>query len=252
VSGTVVVDVGNTRIKWGRAAGPRVTTVAALPPDDPAAWGRQYQRWRLDHGGCWLVSGVHPGRRTALLDWLRPRAASVHVLDSYRQLPLVVEVDHPEQVGLDRLLNAVAANSQRPANVGAILVDAGSAITVDLVDEHGVFRGGAILPGLRLMAQALHDHTARLPLVEIRETGELPGRSTVTAIQAGVLHAAVGGIERLIATYRAQRPGLALEVFFTGGDAPLLASGQSQRVQLWPEMTLEGLLHGLRPGAADG
>jgi type III pantothenate kinase len=243
VSATVVVDVGNTRTKWGRAPAGRVAAVAS-PADEPAAWQALFDRWKLDASWRWLVSGVHPARRDALVEWVRPRAAHIQVLDSYRRLPLFVHVDQPEVVGIDRLLDAVAANTRRPAGSSAIIVDAGSAITVDLVDETGAFRGGAILPGLRLMARALHDHTAKLPVVDVRPVAP-PGTSTVTAIQTGILHAAVGGVERLIAAYRGQRPGGAFEVFFTGGDAPLLAGLVSQRVQLWPEMTLEGLLHGL-------
>ena len=82
-------------------------------------------------------------------------------------MPLEVELEHPDKVGIDRLLNAVAANRRRQEHVAAILVDAGSAVTVDYLDGNGVFRGGAIFPGFRLMARALHDYTALLPIVDI-------------------------------------------------------------------------------------
>lgn len=243
MSGTVVVDVGNTRVKWGRATGGRVTDVASLPAD-PDAWQRQFDLWQFTPDWAWLISGVHPQRRDALLAWLRPRAAAVRSLTSSTQLPLNVRVECPEQVGLDRLLNAVAVNTRRPPETAAIVVDAGSAITVDLIDAEGAFRGGAILPGLRLMAQALHDHTAQLPFVEVCRVAMPPGTSTVEAIEVGVVHGALGGIERLLALYRGQLASPPA-VFFTGGDAPLLAAHCSPPPHVWPEMTLAGLLHGL-------
>src|SRR6185312_8188631 len=105
-------------------------------------------------------------------------------------LPLRVLVQQLDHVGIDRLLDAVAANSRRPAGVPAIIIDAGSAVTVDLVDEAGAFTGGAILPGLRLMAKALHDYTALLPLVDPpTQAPPLPGTATIPAIESGIFWA---------------------------------------------------------------
>ena len=89
-------------------------------------------------------------------------------------------------------------NSRRRPDTPAVIVDAGSAVTVDYVDERGVFRGGAILPGLRLMAQALHDYTALLPVVTIDGEAAMPGATTTEAIKAGVFAAVLGGVERLV------------------------------------------------------
>lgn len=240
--GPIVVDVGNTRVKWGLCSSAQVWSLAPLPPDDVSAWQKQWADWKLQRSQEWIVSGVHPLRRDALVAWLQQQCDAVHVLASYKQLPLQVEVEHPERVGIDRLLNAVAANVRRQENVAAILIDAGSAVTVDYVDGLGVFRGGAIFPGLRLMAKALHDHTALLPIVEIDDAAGVPGTTTGKAIQAGVLHAVAGGIERLISEYQHQRP-TAFEIFLTGGDARSIVARLHHPVHLWPEMTLEGILH---------
>jgi type III pantothenate kinase len=240
VNGPIVVDVGNTRIKWGRCEHGRVAEVAALPGDDPEAWRRQLDRWAVAPASHWVVSGVQPRRRDTLVEWLRGEGAEVRVLDSYTQLPLDVRVTDPAKVGIDRLLNAVAANAWRPDGAAAVIVDAGSAVTVDLVDADGAFRGGAIFPGLRLMSKALHDYTALLPLVDITEPAEPPGASTTTAIRAGIFHAVLGGIERLLAIYRynhAPPPA----IYLTGGDAPLLLEDHFHLGELWPEMTLEGI-----------
>jgi type III pantothenate kinase len=260
-----MVDVGNTRIKWGRCDGARVVEVVALPADAPQTWQLQLERWPGASDARWIISGVHPQRRDTLAAWLRERAPSVQVLDSYRQLPLVVQVDAPEKVGIDRLLNAVAANTRRCKHVAAIIVDAGSAVTVDYVDPSGAFRGGAIFPGLRLMAQALREHTAMLPFVQIDRAESPPGTSTAQAIRVGVFHAVVGGARELIARYGAQaRSDAGYAVYLTGGDGPLLntahdplGAGAGMRLpdgigDLWPEMTLEGMLHSVLGATSHG
>src|SRR5437763_574301 len=168
----VIVDVGNARIKWGLCGAAAVTAVAALPPDDPAAWQGQLDAWRLAGPLRWTVSGVHPARRQRLADWLVARGDVVDVVASPERLPLRTALPQPEKAGIDRLLNAVAVNGRRRPAAAAVIVDAGSAVTVDLVEGHGVFQGGAILPGLRLMARALHDYTALLPVVQIEGEGE--------------------------------------------------------------------------------
>ncbi|MBI3823487.1 MAG: type III pantothenate kinase [Planctomycetes bacterium] len=240
--GPIVVDVGNSRIKWGLCSSAQVWSIAALPGDDAAAWQKQWLEWKLEPAQEWIVSGVHPLRRDVLVAWIKERCDAVQVLTTPKQVPLQIDVEYPDRVGIDRLLNAVAANVRRQENVAAILVDAGSAVTVDYVDGKGVFRGGAIFPGLRLMAQALHDHTALLPIVEIDDAVALPGTTSVKAIQAGVLYAVIGGIERLITEYQHRHPA-AFEIFLTGGDAKSIAPRLHHPVHLWPEMTLEGILH---------
>src|SRR4051812_37005032 len=147
----LVADVGNSRVKWGRCSADAVLESASLPFDDPIAWQEQLDRWGIQASLRWVVTGVHPPRRERLADWLRQRGDQVWVLDSWQRLPLRVALEHPERVGIDRLFNAVAANQRRKPGRPAILIDAGSAVTVDWLDEHGAFCGGTIFPGLRLM-----------------------------------------------------------------------------------------------------
>jgi type III pantothenate kinase len=240
---TIVVDVGNTWIKWGRCdCQRRVLELTALPPDAPDAWLRQLEQWYSQAPVRWILTGVHPERRDTLARWLRQRGATVQTIDSYRQLPLDVLVEAPEKVGIDRLLNAVAANTRRPPGSAAVIVDAGSAVTVDIVDPAGVFRGGAIFPGARLMAQALHQFTALLPPVRVDRAEQPPGTSTAHAICVGIYHAVHGGVGELVAAYRRQyRKGIV--VFITGGDGALLTAADPTLGESWPEMTLEGILH---------
>jgi type III pantothenate kinase len=239
----VVVDVGNTRIKWGKCAPEGVVEIASLPPDDACSWTAQIAEWGIAASACWAVSGVHPARRDQLADWLQHRGATVMILENYRRLPLRVAVPNPKGVGIDRLLNAVAAANGRGRVDTAIIVDAGTAVTVDWVDGNGAFRGGAILPGFRLMAQALHEHTALLPVVDTREPNpSLPGTDTESAIRAGVYWAVAGGVKALIRQLSAQSSiPRRSEVFITGGNAGLLLPVMDADVRYWPEMTLEGI-----------
>jgi type III pantothenate kinase len=236
----VVADIGNTRVKWGRCAAGAVAEVASLSPDEPSTWQAQLDAWELRMPLRWAVTGVHPGRVERLDAWLRERGDTVRVINDPRELPLRVALERPERVGIDRLLDAVAANSRRPVGTPAVVIDAGSAVTVDWIDETGAFQGGAILPGLRLMAQSLHDYTALLPLVEPpRRPPPLPGKGSSAAIEAGVYWAVVGGVAALFVEYtkRSKTPPVA---YFTGGDAPALLE-EIPWGEHWPAMTLEGI-----------
>jgi type III pantothenate kinase len=243
-----VVDVGNSRIKWGRCSPGRVEAVVSFPADDSLAWQTQLADWKVPQGKTWIVTGVNPIRRDALLNWLQEQGQQVHLLEKANQLPLKVRLEKPDHVGIDRLLNAVAANSRRPEGKTAVLIDAGSAVTVDWLDEQGAFCGGAIFPGLWLMTQALHSYTALLPLVTIsKPCPALPGLSTPAAMEAGVFWTVVGGINTIVERLAsreplvANAPGSPLMVFLAGGDAGLLAPCLNHAPVIWPEITLEGI-----------
>ncbi|TMQ35093.1 MAG: type III pantothenate kinase [Planctomycetota bacterium] len=143
----VVVDVGNSRIKWGRCREDRVVENASLPLNDSAAWEAKFQAWEMADGRAFVIGGVNPATQDRLIDWLQQRKVQVSVLTSLSYVPIEVGVAVPESVGLDRLFNAVAARQRVQRSVSCFIVDAGSAVTVDWVDEKGRFRGGAIFPG---------------------------------------------------------------------------------------------------------
>jgi len=241
VNPDIVVDVGNSRIKWGRCSASGIDAILPLPHDAPGEWHPALQAWDIRDRRTWVVAGVNPKQRDIFTAWLDRQGQKLHVLESPQLLPLTVRLERPDHVGIDRLLNAVSANSRRPAHTPAVLVDAGSAVTVDWLDETGAFCGGAIFPGLRLMTEALHNYTALLPLVQITTFApDVPAVSTRAAVEAGVFWTAAGGVNTLIARM-AQRSQEPPAVFLAGGDARLLAPALNTPVQLWPEITLEGI-----------
>ncbi len=236
----LVADVGNTRMKWGLFSSTDLTRVSALPLDDTTQWEQTLQSWPLVGSANWTIAGTQPERRDALAAWLRAKGHTVRILSDYRQLPIRVNVEFPERVGIDRLLNAVAVLPRVQRGTPAIVIDAGSAVTVDLIDGDGVFQGGAIFPGFRLMAKALNDYTAQLPLVEkISEKLHLPRKNTVEAITAGIYHALCGGIDRLVHRLRQEQPSA--HVFLAGGDADRLHNLECRPEWVGSALTLEGI-----------
>jgi type III pantothenate kinase len=228
VSGLYVADVGNTRIKW--ASVEQLDTVCAVLEDES-----DWERTLPSALGHWTIASVRPGRSQRFAGWLRERGHAVTLIERPGQIPLAVDLEHPERVGVDRLLNALAVCSRLRPGESAALIDAGSAVTVDLLDAMHTFRGGAIFPGLDLMARALHGYTALLPAVSITlPVPRLPGRSTVPALQAGIYAAVVGGIKECLSVYDASR------VFLTGGQAAVLSAALSG-AEVWPGMTLAGV-----------
>jgi type III pantothenate kinase len=235
-----VVDIGNSRVKWGRCLGNALSEVAYLLPNSED-WNTTAQAWGLSPGTRWVVSGVHPHRRRSLVEWIKSRGDHPVILEWARQLPIQVDLDTPDHVGIDRLLDAVAARSRCTAGTPAVIIGAGTAVTVNYVNESGAYAGGAIFPGVRLMARALNEHTALLPMVAV-DAGpiSMPAKATPEAIRAGILSAVAGGVEKLVRHLqsRSTRPP---RMFLTGGDGTLIRPLFSFPVELWPEMTLEGI-----------
>lgn len=242
----IAADIGNTRFKleWQGKIYPLACHLEA--PQQLA------EVCQMAAGALtWWISSVHRPTLARLEAWLagnRPQD-EVRVLD-YTQLPLAVDVEFPEKVGMDRLLAAVAANARREPERAAVVVDFGTAITVDFVDADGVFRGGAIMPGAEIAADALHTYTDALPRVTLSPQAEIPpvGKNTHQAIQAGLYWSAVGAIRELTAqiTKNLARPP---HLFLTGGAAELVARNLGDQTH-WrhvPEMVLEGI-RGVRNG----
>ena len=247
----IAVDIGNARIKFGLfrpALGdvlPQPEKTLALDGRRPE-WGR-LAAWLEEIGQGqmhWWIGSVNRPVTGRLLDWIRRgRPADPVTLLASGDLPLEVSVDRPDMVGIDRLLNAVAANRLRGPKRPAIVVDVGTAITVDLLSANGSFRGGAILPGIAMSARALHEFTDLLPLLDLSELAEPPaalGTATVPAIQSGLFRYAVGAIRELAEQFSQgldRRP----EIFLTGGAGPAVAELLGGDTTQVPQLTLAGI-----------
>lgn len=191
-----------------------------------------------------FVASVQRAAEKRLAAWMaRHRASDRYYRITHADLPLRVNVDHPERVGVDRLMAALAANRLREADRAAVVVDAGSAVTVDLVDAEGTFQGGMILPGLAMAARALSLDTDALPLVDFPADADPPsvvGKSTEAAIRSGLFWGTVGAVRE--AVERAGRQlSAAPQLFITGGDARRMAPLLGDDARFVEDLVLGGV-----------
>ncbi|MBS7790556.1 type III pantothenate kinase [Roseococcus sp. SDR] len=150
-----------------------------------------------------------------------------------------IKVDQPQEVGADRLLNALAAHHHYQGPL--IVIDFGTATTFDVVDGTGAYLGGVIAPGINLSIEALHRAAARLPRIGIGRPQAAIGRNTVSAMQSGIFWGYVGMMEGIVSRIRAEVELPRMKVIATGGLAPLLAEGTTLIERIDPDITLEGL-----------
>jgi type III pantothenate kinase len=245
----VVVDIGNSRVKFCRVVNGKLQLpVRGVPAEDLASWERLASDWGPAGGRTWAVASTNADRRRQFTAWVESRGEIVIAIDTPTKVPIGVSVEHPDRVGIDRLLNVLAAKAIGRAGEPAIVADAGSAVTVDLLHEDGCFAGGVIFPGLRLMALALREHTAALPLVDA--TAALPpgppGTNTDAAMKLGILYSVAGGVDAVVREM-ASRCSTAPRLYLTGGDmtpqlAGLMQARHHFRSEIRPALTLEGIL----------
>lgn len=244
----IAVDIGNSSTKTGwfgessfgatlpEPSGTLSFATGLAPSDDVLAKLPQ-------EPSRWHIASVHREGSRIMQAWLtakRPRD-DVRLL-THADLPISCRIDRPDRVGLDRLAAAVAANMLRAKDRAAIVVDAGSAITVDLVASDGAFEGGVIMPGFKMSAEAL-DKADLLPLATLAPNDEPPpvvGKSTELAIRSGLFWGAVGAVREIIdrmATQLAEPP----EIYVTGGDLRRLAEQLGDEASFVPNMVLSGI-----------
>ncbi len=198
-----------------------------------------------------MIASVHKGTTDRLLQFFQTEGIADHfsatTLLRHSHLPMEIRTDKPERVGIDRLLVAVAANYLRAPELAGIAIDAGSAITVDLIAPDGAFEGGTILPGLRLWAEALHTETDALPQVtlgSLPKAPALPGRSTKSAIEAGLHWGMIGAVREIIGQLEATL-GAPAELLVTGGHGKRLAQGLADTRHIIfyrPNLVLDGIV----------
>ncbi len=150
-----------------------------------------------------------------------------------------IDYPKPKTIGPDRLANAVAARKRFGAPV--VVVDFGTAVTFDVVNAKGNYVGGIIAPGLAAMTDYLHEKTALLPRIQIREIKNAIGKSTEAAMLAGAVHGYRGLVRGLIGELKRELKVKNLPVVATGGYAKLIAARLPEISAVAPDLTLEGL-----------
>lgn len=246
----LAIDSGNTNIVFAVFDGEKMvgqwrsSTVTMRTSDEYAVWLTQLMATENRKPGdidAAIIASVVPEALVHLKSLCRDtfNADPMVVCEEGIDPGLEIHVDRPEEVGADRLVNAVAAH--RLFEGPLIVVDFGTATTFDLVDAKGGYCGGAIAPGINLSLEALHLAAAKLPRIAIRNPGSVIGKTTVSAMQSGIYWGYVALIEGMIARMTKEF-GKPTTVVTTGGLAPLFSDATDKIAHLVPDLTLQGLV----------
>ncbi len=189
------------------------------------------------------VSCVVPPVRAAVAEMaLRSFSCEPLFIEPGVKTGLPILTDNPQEVGADRIVNAVAAFARHGGPT--VVVDFGTATTFDAISARGEYVGGVIAPGVGIAAEALFQHAAKLPRVEIARPRNVIGRNTVASMQSGLLFGYAGlvnGILERMIVEMAPPLGDGVQVIATGGHAATIAGECPRLKTIEPDLTLEGL-----------
>lgn len=230
----LIVDIGNNSAKYYLFNGNQIVLHSRRANDSYGIVDEWHKEFGIDKI---IVSSVVDLGQECKEAFAAP-GCPVLWFGSGTPVPLTVDYDTPGTLGSDRLAAATGAWCEAPGR-NMLVIDCGSAITIDFVDRNGHYRGGNIAPGIKMRLLALHDYTSRLPLVE--KEGELPvlGHNTETAIRSGVIKGICHEIDGYIDEFK-EIYGDVL-VFLTGGDEKTLKNNIKSRIFADKYLVAKGL-----------
>lgn len=229
----LVIDIGNTHTKTAKFEKGLLLETTRIEKTERFDLHGFIDSMHPDH--C-IISSV--GTADPLTHLADEKKRTIIVLDHQTPLPLKISYKTPETLGRDRMAAAAGARYVCPfCNV--MVIDMGTAITIDMVNAEGIYLGGNISPGLQTRFRSLHDYTARLPLLT-KESG-FPefGTDTATAIIAGVQQGIIYELNTYIDEYGRRYP--ACEFILTGGDADFFVNRLKKPIFVIPDLVLKGL-----------
>ena len=244
----LVIDVGNTNTVLGLYQGTelrhswRIRTDKARTDDECAMLMHDllsYRGLELAVVDAVIISCVVPPLLDALARMSR-KYCSVEplIVDSRLKTGMKVAYDNPDEVGADRIVNAVAAYARYKCAL--IVVDFGTATTFDYISSSGIYQGGAIAPGLGISADALHEYASKLPRVSLEPPPFVVGKNTVNSMQSGLLFGYAGLVDGIVMRMKNEVPDNP-KVIATGGLAEQIARAATSIDAIEPQLTLDGL-----------
>lgn len=231
----LIIDIGNTRTKVG-----------VFSKEQLIKKGLLNKKWSAKDLHNWLgnrkIINVALSN-TAKLDQridnaLKNNFAYYLHLNHKTALPITNAYKSPETLGRDRLSVAVAAAGLFPEK-NCLIIDAGTCITYDFIDENKKYHGGSITPGLEMRLKAMNAFTAKLPLVDRKKLKDTIGKDTVTSLRTGAQHGATLEMEGFIRDYKSRFGDV--QVLLTGGDANYFAKTLKTKIFVNPNLVLIGL-----------
>jgi type III pantothenate kinase len=239
----LLLDIGNTHTHLGLANSRRVLRQKNIPTRDweTGRAGEQVQAFvGTGHIEQIALCSVVPRATRISAAALKKRFGIEPLELNYRTVRRIgVDYPKPATIGADRLANAVAVRVHYGAP--AVVVDFGTAVTFDVVNREGNYVGGIIAPGLSVMTDYLHEKTALLPAIRIRDIKAVVGKSTEQAMLIGAVHGYRGLVRELVRELKRELKANALPVVATGGYAHLIAAALPEIKAVEPLLTLEGL-----------
>lgn len=245
----LAIDVGNTNTVFAVYKGEkqinswRLRSDAARSPDEYAAFLNELfalskVKWaKIKHV---IVSSVVPEANFSIGQFAEKYTGCEAAFVTQNMVGIGVDIDRPEDVGADRLVNAAAVKAHYA--LPAVVIDFGTATTFDVVNTVGNYAGGVIAPGVNLSVDALHRAASKLPNVSVKKPEAAIGKTTTGAIQAGIYYGYKGLIEGIIREITEEMGGPKPYVIATGGLAPLFAKDSDVIDIVDGDLTLKGLL----------
>jgi len=239
----LAIDIGNTNVHPGMFEGGVLLSTCAIRVESPSTIQTQLaaflNAFDLSQTYDVIISSVNPKAESCVFECIqRHTLTKPKLIGKDIPIPIAVLTDYPDKVGTDRLANAVGAY-ERTHN-WTVIVDSGTAITIDAINDKGAFLGGIIAPGMELSSRALHHYTALLPEVSARKPGKILGTNTEDAIRTGIYWGTIGMTSTLIRLL-CEEIGHKPAVVATGGSASLLAKDIPLIDAVIPQLTLEGI-----------
>ena len=230
---SLAIDIGNTSMKYAVFSNQSMIHDGRIMGHDVEQLANEVEEYHPTHAIVCTTASLTEEQQTTL------RQITKHTMFLSHMTPIPIRnlYKTPETLGMDRLAAAVGAYMQVKSNV--LIIDMGTAITYDFVDSEGNYRGGNIAPGMQMRLKALHDYTARLPLVKAEGAHPHLGEDTETAIRCGVIDGIRYEIEGYLRQFFLKYHNLS--VFFTGGDELYFEDEIKKRIFADKLLVLKGL-----------
>jgi len=248
----IAIDIGNTNITVGLFLEDTEESIESAPGTDSEKLSQMLQSvWakvpvaksskQNRREGVIVVSSVKPAWTSLIEQIAREKLGEkIHVIGKDIPLPITMWVDEPDKVGTDRVVSAAAAYAV--VEDAVVVADLGTAVTIDLVDQNGIFQGGVILPGFEISAKALHENTAQLPATKVTRPAATPyGKNTADAISCGLYYSLIGALQEIVRRY-AEQIGRWPQTILTGSAAALVKDDCQFMDSYVPNLVVKGIV----------
>ncbi len=231
----LAIDVGNTRIKAAVFEANTLLEVGVFPMDE-LRQKIEFILQKYPKIKDTVLASVGNTSKTNLS--FLEKTTNLQVLSHQSKFPFQNQYTTPTTLGIDRMVLAAGAVFQFP-NQNRLIIDAGTCITYDFVDQHNQYLGGAIAPGIRLRYEALNQFTSKLPLLQKTDPDNYIGNSTAQSIHSGVINGTIHEIDGFIEEYKTQYAKFI--IILTGGDSDFLAKRLKNTIFAHSNFLLESL-----------